>query len=296
MSTKYTFDFATVSVAQTSIHPIVKAFGFDFNTDDLMKAHFNHFNKFYDKPVAIKQGEQYLVVTQTTDFKLLQESGAEEIELYVTNINDEFELRRFIGFRHAQFDKNWIALYDCIKFLEKYLKTKNGKVWSKSIPKQFTRPKIAYLMGLGEGTIERIKYVGDNAPQLLGLINQGNYSYKQAEDFIYEKKQQEKAAAKAAKKAKENNKPAEKETKVAPLFPSTLESLSLSFHNGTPVFSLNGQEFTNLLSNDSLDIKPQETFTIKLKDGLSKGLEVSISIKNLRLGGLGNSDALGIAA
>lgn len=131
------------------------------------------------------------VLTHIADFLLAKELGLEEIEVLVCDI-EELELPLFIGFKHLLLQKDYPAIYEAILRYTGYLNSEEGKRadWLTGDMDH----KLHQLIGYSEAHIKRIRKVGNKMPSELGLIQQGEKTWKQVEDEI---RQEEKEKAMA---------------------------------------------------------------------------------------------------
>lgn len=265
---QFSFVAQTVKVADTQIHFILESMGYNNQPDEFIKRDFDYFN-YYDKPVAVFEDGKYQILTQALDYNLIIESGQAEIDIYVADFTDEFNTRRFIGFRHAMNTADRKAQYETIKFLETYSETEEGKEFFESISGADINDKIGLLMGTSGRTIKRVKRVGDNAPEYLTLITTGENTFQHAFNEIKKRDIMEKASANPKKKHE------------VTFLNSVLKELILDCSDpDSPYAMINGKEFGSLELKSSAEIKDGNA-VIKFVDNIAKGLEIKIEIKHL---------------
>lgn len=265
---QFSFVAQTVKVVDTQIHSILESMGYNNQPDEFIKRDFDYFN-YYDKPVAVFEDGKYNILTQALDYNLIVESGQQEIDIYVSNFDDEFNTRRFIGFRHAMNTADRKAQYETIRFLKAHSETQDGKGFFESISGADINDKIGVLMGTSGRTIKRVKQVGDKAPEFLSTITTGENTFQHAFNEIKKRGIMETAAANPKKKHK------------VTFLNSVLKELILDCSDpDSPYAMINGKEFGSLELKSSVEIKDGNAI-IKFVDSIAKGLEIKIEIKHL---------------
>lgn len=293
----YKFTLERIDISNARVHPSVIALGYNykpFNDEEDNHAilqDFNYFEKFYDRPVAVKIGEQYLLLTHTRDFHLLKESGETEMEVYVGCFSDDLDIQRFIGLRNGVLKRNWRAQYEMATFFREYLETEEGKKYAKSIPHKKTREKIAYLMGTSDSTIQRVLNIGDNGPEYLDMITNEHISYNAADVAIKKDKYSGKKKDNEVKpkcdtneedrdKDDEDEKVTDSEPIIEDIIKLFVEKFSLEMIDGAPVVKFNSKEYQSIALRSSLEIINGRG-RIELRDPRTGGAEFVISMKNI---------------
>ncbi len=176
------------------IHTLLTEMGYN-NTPDAFFIETSKLFNFYDSPVIDMENN---VVTHAPDVLAAIANGVTSMIVYQVNMTSA-QMRIFIALKHKYHSRNLIASFNTIKFYEEYLATNpEGIRLSASLEKDTTREKIAMLMQTSDSTIKRIKEVGENKFDQLGLIEQGHMSFKEAMGQI---KSERMAASTAARNA-----------------------------------------------------------------------------------------------
>lgn len=174
--TNLTFTASNANPRELTPHPILVEMGYGRIDDDVyfietMK-YFNH----YDKPVVDSDNN---VITHWSDVQAAVANDVADMEVYKVDMT-VIHLRRFIAMKHRYHRMDLIASYNTAMFFEKYLtEDAEGIRLAESIGGKTTRENIALLMQTSDSTIARLKDVGLNAFDKLGLIEQGHASFKE---------------------------------------------------------------------------------------------------------------------
>lgn len=275
---QFTFTSMTVNIANVKIHAIVESMGCDTVQDETFKRDFQYFSNYYDKPVAVQYGNNYHILNHVNDFKELLESGVEAVEIYLSNFDCEFDVRRFIGFRHLGFEKNLAAVYETINYIKRNRKTKEGSAFMKSIPGKDYADKIGTLMGTSGSTVGRIQKIGDKAPGHLHTISKGESTIQDGLNEATKIILMEKAALKKEKDKDKPKTPTQKEFHKNLL--TLLQSFNINLEDkATPFVELNNKEFNSLEIIGSTEIKGGKG-RIVLKDNKKEGLIIKLEVQN----------------
>jgi hypothetical protein len=298
MDTNYTFELVTVATKKTAIHPLLELSGYNSQPDEFIKRDFDYFNHYYDKPVVVYENDKYLILNHATDYHSWIDAGHDYIDVYVSNFTNEFDIRRYIGFRNGNLKLNWNAAYDTITFLDKYRETEDGKELFETIAGTDYADKIGVLMGTSGSKIGRIKDVGDYAPEFLPMITNREQTFQNANNIVLKRKAEEKAAKKAREKAEQEAK--ERESNPEPVIqPKIKESpyslhdffkglmengcIKLEFDNENPILTLNNTEFESMSIQNIENAVNDETVRIVMKDSATKGLQATLILKMIPL-------------
>ncbi len=176
---KFNFVRKQVNVTTLTAHPILVEWGFDFQPDE----HFARLLKIYglyEMPVIDSNGN---VITHLAEVLAAKENGEIYIDVYVIDMN-EIDLRLFICLKHKYSKKEQVKSYEAAKFFRDYLKNNNeGKELAKTLPGDINE-KVGQLIQTSDSTIKRLLKVGDSKPEYLGMIDNGNLSFHDAESEI----------------------------------------------------------------------------------------------------------------
>lgn len=176
---KFNFVRKQVNVATLTAHPILVEWGFDFQPDE----HFARLLKIYglyEMPVIDSNGN---VITHLAEVLAAIENGESYLDVYVIDM-DEMDLKLFICLKHKYSQKEQVKSYEAAKFFRDYLKNSDdGKELAKTLPGDINE-KVGQLMQTSDSTIKRLLKVGDSKPEYLGMIDNGNLSFHDAESEI----------------------------------------------------------------------------------------------------------------
>ena len=161
------------------IHTLLTEMGYN-NTPDAFFIETSKLFNFYDSPVIDMENN---VITHAPDVLAAIENEVASMNVYQVNMTSA-QLRIFIALKHKYHSRNLIASFKTIKFYEEYLATNPEGIRLSASLTGTTREKIAMLMQTSDSTIKRIKLVGEEALDKLGLIEQGFTSFKQVADQI----------------------------------------------------------------------------------------------------------------
>lgn len=289
---KYNFTLTRINITKVKVHPSVVALGYSYKPSDdneankVLQDDFNYFEKFYDRPVAIENGDEYLLLTHLKDFHLLKESGETEIEVYVGCFEDDYTVQRFIGLRNSVLKKDWRAQYEMATFLTEFLDTDEGKEYAKSIPHKKTREKVAYMMGTSDSSIQRVMAIGKEAPEYLDMITEGHISFTEAnvahKKQKYGGKKKDGEADKSKKKRKKEEEP--KDPPNPPeIVTQIVDNFSFEMIDGVPVVKCNDHEYQSMSLVSSLEVIDGKG-RIEFKDPRANGPEFVILTKNIYFG------------
>ena len=168
------FATATVDPATLVVHQLVSDMGYARTPDEDFNSTAAHFD-FYKKPVVDRHG---CVITNHQEVLAAVANDIKELEAFVCDL-EGIELRRFISFTHRYYRKDLRASYATICFYQEYFETPEGSALAASIDRSTTRGKIAYLMNTSDATVKRLMQVGRLKYEKLGLIEQGETSFKE---------------------------------------------------------------------------------------------------------------------
>jgi hypothetical protein len=177
------FKLKKVNPNQLTVHPILEETGFNNSPDkffaDMLKE-FGH----YERPVIDLDGQ---LITHSAEALAAVMNQEKSIEVWEVNM-DSISIRKFIFLKHKYYRRKMVASYASVKFWENYF-TKNpeGIEFGKTIEGS-TRQKVARMMQTSDSTIKRLKFIGENVPEKLGLIDEGLCSLKEAEECAKKKK------------------------------------------------------------------------------------------------------------
>jgi hypothetical protein len=170
------FKFSTVTVdpKTLNVHEMLETLGYNFQPSQTFIESAKHFG-FYKKPVVDNDNN---VVFNSAEVLAAQKNEVRALQVFVCDMTAH-ELRRFIAFTHTYHKTDVVGTFNTIKFYESYFKTEEGILLYRSTEGKTTRDKIARLMHTCDGTIKRIKRIGELKPHKLGLIQEGELSYKE---------------------------------------------------------------------------------------------------------------------
>jgi predicted nucleotidyltransferase len=173
------FTPAIANPVNLNAHPILIEMGYGRTADvyfiETMK-YFNH----YDKPVVDLDDN---VITHWSEVQAAVANGIAQLEVYSVDMT-VIQLRRFIALKHKYHRKDLIASFNTVKYFEQYLSEDAEGIRLAETMEGTLREKIAKLMQTSDSTVKRLKEVGLNAFDKLGLIEQGFTSFKQVTDQI----------------------------------------------------------------------------------------------------------------
>lgn len=291
MNAKPQFILVTINPNDLVIHPVLVEMAYDNRPDEnYIKAMdiFNH----YEKPVIDLSNN---IITHCADVIAAQKNGLTEIEVYRVALNEQ-QLRMFISLKHTYCKENIIATYKTIKYYEDYLtKDAGGQELAKTIPFDTTREKIAALMQTSDSTIKRVKEIGDNKPEKLGLINENETSMKHVLNEI----KLERMANNQKKKEQHNDDMPETQDfnySEAPAKPLNLicgifnvegvGAVELSISDNKPSMKVNGSEIKGLTYQPIINREDNESTgsqTFSISQNKKNGVSIQVTIENFLL-------------
>lgn len=176
---KFNFVRKQVDVNTLTAHPILIEWGFDFRPDE----HFARLLKIYglyEMSVIDSEGR---VITHWAEVLAAKENGETHIDVYVIDM-DEIDLKLFICLKYKYNQKEQVKSYEAAKFFRDYLKNNNdGKELAKTLQGDINE-KVGQLMQTSDSTIKRLLKVGDTKPEYLGMIDNDNLSFHDAESKL----------------------------------------------------------------------------------------------------------------
>jgi hypothetical protein len=156
------------------LHPKLIELGFDYRPDEFFSSMLKEF-ELYERPIIDMDGA---ILTHSAEVFAAMQNGLEELEVYEVDLTPMM-LLLLILLKHKYGIKNLIASYKIASFFRDLLnEDKLDEEFLKGIDGDINK-KIAVLMHTSDSTIKRLLRVGDNAFEKLGLIQEGETSFKQ---------------------------------------------------------------------------------------------------------------------
>lgn len=171
---KFNFFRATAAVPDLKIHPLLEKFMGNAKLKEAYVKGIEHYGHF-EIPVITKNNE---VLTHVSDLLAARQLNVSTMEVMICDL-DESELPMFAILKHLTEMKNYPAIYDAIGYYTDYFKTDpEGINWSKRI-KGDMDDKLAFIFGCSPSQVKRIRTIGNTRPAELGLIQQGEKSFRE---------------------------------------------------------------------------------------------------------------------
>jgi hypothetical protein len=290
MNAKPQFIPLTINPNDLMIHPVLIEMAYDNRPDEnYIKAMdiFNH----YEKPVIDLNNN---IISHCADVIAAQKNGLTEIEVYRVALNEQ-QLRIFISLKHTYCKENIIATYKTIKYYEDYLtKNKDGKELAKALPFDTTREKIAALMQTSDSTIKRVKEIGDNKPEKLGLINENETCMKHVLNEIKlerrannQKKKQQNDDLQEIQDFNYNEAPTKPLNLISGIFHvEGVGEVELKVSDNKPSMKVNGAEIKGILYMPFINREDSESTgsqTFSVSQNKKNGLSIQVTIENFLL-------------
>lgn len=290
MNAKPQFIPVTINPNDLMIHPVLIEMAYDNRPDENYIRAMDIFNH-YEKPVIDLNNN---IITHCADVIAAQKNGLTEIEVYRVALNEQ-QLRMFISLKHTYCKENIIATYKTIKYYEDYLtKNKDGKELANALPFDTTREKIAALMQTSDSTIKRVKEIGDNKPEKLGLINEKETCIKHVLNEIKlermannQKKKQQNDDLPEIQHFNYSEAPAKPLNLISGMF--NLEgvgAVELNISDNKPSMKVNGAEIKGLCYQPIINREDSENTgsqTFSVSQNKKNGLSIQVTIENFLL-------------
>lgn len=248
---KPVFTLRTVNPNTLKAHASLSSMGHAYETNavfNAVKAYFNHYNQ----PVVDLDNN---VLSHYVDVQAAVANGKSKIEVLQVALS-EMDVLKFILTEHKYHLRNAIASYETADYWRNYLdKDPDGIKLAKTM-KGKTADKIAELMHTSDSSIKRLLRVGDNAPEKLGLIANGETSLKEVIDELNAEKHKGTLVANDADPAdnveeKEQNTAQEEVKQVATSYTPPTQTPALQFDKPTTTSKPKGN-FDEPTSTDGL--------------------------------------------
>ncbi|RZL20463.1 MAG: hypothetical protein EOO89_00035 [Pedobacter sp.] len=284
---KFNFIRKTVNLATLTAHPLLIEWGFDFKPDE----HFAGLLKLYglyEIPVVDPKGK---IITHVADVLAAIENGETHIDVYEIDM-DDIDLKLFIFLKHKYSQKSQVKSYHAAKFFRNYLENNDdGKRLAGTLPGDINK-KVGQLMQTSDSTIKRLLSVGDSNPAYLGMIDEKNLSFHDAESKIkvdrHTKKHKEKLH-------QVNNKPEEINNEIndSTSFKTVIELPINTFHVGNEIvtygfegkdafINIGGKRLTNIIHEEHVNTNSDNCVTVShiFQEKKPNGRSIQISFEN----------------
>ena len=256
--TAFVYEKQTINPSTIEIHPLLLAAG-EIVSNDVFVEFYNEFNHL-EIPVITEDG---FAITHAADVIAAQHLGIELIDAVVMKNATQNDVVRFISIKNIiAHGKKRSALYQMIKYLTGYLtKTPEGKELADEYDTNKTRNILSDMAGLSSGTIQNIKTIGDNDPELLAKIDRGEITMTAAIEQIAKEKKPSNSIPFVSRKryedvlfsSKGKNDPARLNLNSVVMNFDELGELNLNISGTSVAGSLNGQslgEMSQMVKSD----------------------------------------------
>lgn len=291
---KFLFIKKNVELETLVAHPLLIEWGFDFKPDE----HFARVLKIYglyEMPVVDSKGN---VITHLADVLAAIKNGETHMDVYEIDM-DDVDLKLFIFLKHKYHKDKQMKSYEAAKFFRNYLeKDSEGKKLAKTLTGDINK-KVGQLMQTSDSTIKRLLKVGDLKPQYLGMIDNNNLSFHDAEAKIKTEKLTEKHKKKKLEANNEKDEPIrqqEEEKGSSDIKkPSTTtievpinyfhvddEVVSYGMEQGEPFIEIGGKKLKNVIHETHMDSSSEHGVRVShiFQEKKSNGKSIQIVFEN----------------
>jgi hypothetical protein len=175
----FTFIKRVVDPSKLYVHPKLSELGFDHRPDMIFTSMLKEFG-LYERAVIDSNGA---IITHSAEVLAAVENGVKEIDVYEVDM-PLTSLMLFILLKHKYSKKNLIASYKIAAFLRDNIDLLNDLTSGFPTANGDYNVQIAIVMQTSDSTVKRLLRVGDKAYEKLGLIQEGETSFKQVIDAL----------------------------------------------------------------------------------------------------------------
>lgn len=175
----FTFIKKVVDPSNLYVHPKLSELGFDHRPDMIFTNMLKEFG-LYERAVIDSNGA---IITHSAEVLAAVENGVKELDVYEVDM-PLTSLMLFILLKHKYSKKNLIASYKIAAFLRDNIDLLDEVTSGFPGVKGDFNAQIAVVMQTSDSTVKRLLRVGDNAYEKLGLIQEGETSFKQVIDAL----------------------------------------------------------------------------------------------------------------